>query len=273
MRLTLSLDGDDYAVDLSSPIDLAIAVDFDGPQPHAFGLPRAVAVAFDAEGFVGDTRRGGSCNCETVTINPHGSGTHTECAGHVTRERITIAGAVREQFVPCTLISVVPHRATRGDVSEASFQSDLVVSRGAIEQALVGLGEPGVQFLRALAVRTLPNDESKRSAEYTGTNPPYMTVAAMRMLRELGVEHLVVDLPSVDRENDDGALAAHRVFFGVDDDRRLTDATSDSRTITEMAFIPDDAADGAYVLNLQTPAFLLDAAPSRPVLFRVQRAS
>ena len=263
--MQITFDGTTYSVDLASPIDLAIPLDFNGEQPHAFGLPRAVAHAAEGGGFIGDTRRGGSCNCETVTFNPHGSGTHTECAGHVTRERVAVADALSEPLVGCTLITVAPVPATHGDPAGA-LAGDRVISREAIQERLVELGERPAGLLRALVIRTLPNDASKRSAEYTGTNPPYLTLAAVHLLRELGVEHLVVDLPSVDREDDGGALSAHRIFFGVDDDRALGDPAGARRTITEMAYVPESAADGAYLLNLQVPAFMLDAAPSRPLL-------
>ncbi|MBC8145674.1 MAG: cyclase family protein, partial [bacterium] len=169
VRLNLSIDGADYDIDLGAPFDLAIPVDFDGAQPHAFGLPRAEARAVDAGGFVGDTRRGGSCNCETITINPHGSGTHTECAGHVTRERITIADVGRDAFAPCTVISVTPELATHGSSVDSAHVDDRVISRASIEHALVALGERSQDLLRALVIRTLPNNASKKSAEYTGT--------------------------------------------------------------------------------------------------------
>lgn len=272
MHLTLTIADRGYVVDLDEVVDISIALDFDGAQPHAFGLPRAVANAVDAGSFVGDTRRGGSCNCETITLNPHGSGTHTECAGHVTRERVSVADAAREPLIPCTLISIEPASATTGAGADAAVASDRVVTREAIERALVALGDRPPELVRALVIRTLPNDPAKRAAEYTGTNPTYLTLAAMHLLRELGVEHLVVDLPSVDREDDGGHLLAHRIFFGVDEARALVDADGARRTITEMAYAPDHLADGSYVLNLQLPAFLLDAAPSRPMLMPLRPA-
>src|SRR5207237_978162 len=40
-------------------------------------------------------------------------------------------------------------------------------------------------------------------------------------------------------------------------------------TITELAFMPDELADGAYLLELQVPALGGDAVPSRPLLYRL----
>jgi hypothetical protein len=43
------------------------------------------------------------------------------------------------------------------------------------------------------------------------------------------------------------------------------------RTITELALIPQSAPDGLYLLDLQVPRMLCDAAPSRPLLFPLER--
>jgi hypothetical protein len=34
--------------------------------------------------------------------------------------------------------------------------------------------------------------------------------------------------------------------------------------------MPDECADGLYLLDLQVPAFATDAAPSRPVLYPIR---
>ena len=39
------------------------------------------------------------------------------------------------------------------------------------------------------------------------------------------------------------------------------------RTITEMLFVPSTVRDGEFLLELQLPHFMNDAAPSRPVLY------
>jgi kynurenine formamidase len=268
-----SIAGQDYRFDPTDPIDLSIGLDFHGEQPNSFGLPRAEARTFSAGGFVGDTRQGGSCNCETVTLNPHGSGTHTECAGHVTIERRSVTSALREVLLPAVLLTVTPRLAVTGELTaeQRALADDRVVSRSSLESALMHVGSAEPEMFKAVIVRTLPNDDSKRTAVYTGTNPPYFTVAGMHMLRELGVDHLVVDLPSVDREDDGGLLAAHRTFFGVDESRAINDRVAARRTITELAYIPSEIRDGAWLLSLQIPPFALDAAPSRPLLMRIQK--
>jgi arylformamidase len=74
---------------------------------------------------------------------------------------------------------------------------------------------------------------------------------------------LLIDLPSVDREKDDGELLAHRAFWNYPDNPRK------NATITEFVFVKNDIKDGAYFLNLQMASFVNDASPSKPVLYEV----
>lgn len=258
--LILEIDGERYAVRVDRPLHLAIPLDFHGPQPGAFGLPRASARASAAGEFVGDTRQGGSCNCETVTLTPHGNGTHTEGIGHLTDQRVSVHASLRDALVPATVVTVTPE--TPGGGAKA-------VTAGAIRQAAAAAGlQPG-PFTRGLVVRTRPNDWSKKSRDWTGSNPPYFTPEAMKAIRDLGVSHLVCDLPSADPEQDAGALQAHRAFWDVTG--RDVNPMTRHRTITELAYVDDTIPDGPYLLNLQLAPFVLDCAPSRPVLFEVER--
>lgn len=268
MTVSIHLDGGTYALDLISPLDISIPLDFHGHQPNAFHLPQAVAQAAEGGGFIGDTRRGGSCNCETVTLNPHGNGTHTECVGHITDGRLSVSRLLRDALVPCVLVTVTPGPPDTSDDGTGRMD-DLAITRAALDEGLRMLGDVPAGFFRGLVLRTLPNSIEKKSAWYSGQNPPYVTPAAMRRVRELGVDHLLLDLPSADREDDGGRLAAHRIFWEVPDGIREAVPPGSSRTITEMIYVPDDIPDGLYVLNLQIPPFMLDAAPSRPMLFRI----
>jgi hypothetical protein len=54
--------------------------------------------------------------------------------------------------------------------------------------------------------------------------------------------------------------------------RRARDAKRPQASITELAWIAAAIPDGHYLLDLQIPAFLSDAAPSRPLLYAVDFA-
>ena len=263
--------GRSFQVDFGQALSLAIPLDFAGPQPACFGAPRAESNPLRRGGFTGDTRLGGSCNCEVLTLAPHCNGTHTECVGHVTDERVAIserlAGGV--QLAQLVTVEPVPAEAIAEDSDPRPGPGDRLVTAAALERAAAG--NPGPRPA-ALVVRTLREGSPLRA--YEGAAPaPYLSRQAAEWIVARGIETLVLDLPSADRADDGGKLTAHRVFFGLPPGSRDAHAASRPRaSITELAWIPAGIADGYYLLDLQIPPFLSDAAPSRPLLFPVRSA-
>lgn len=259
-----------FRVDFAKPVSIAIPLDFDGPQPSCFGAPRAEARPFRAGGFVGDTRAGGSCNCELLTLAPHCNGTHTECVGHVTDQRVAVSerlpGGV--QLARLVTVTPVPARNSTEDSDPRPAAGDRLVTAAALRAACGS--EPGPQ-VPALVVRTAQAGDGPHR-EYQGASPaPFLSRQAAAWLVEQAIETLVLDLPSADRADDGGLLTAHRIFFGLPAGSRVAaEARRPRATITELAWVPPGIADGWYLLDLQIPPFLADAAPSRPLLYRVQ---
>lgn len=198
------------------------------------------------DGFVGSVEEGGSVNFRDVTFNPHGNGTHTECVGHIAPECFSVNQHLKKWMFNALLISIEP----------IERDGDLVMTAEQF-QATIGDHRP-----EAIVLRTLPNDASKLKRQYSNSNPPYMEAAAAHWLRVIGVEHLLLDLPSVDREVDGGELAAHKAFWNYPENPRM------EATITEFIYVPANVEDGEYTLNLQVAPFENDASPSRPVLYR-----
>lgn len=244
--------------------DISIPLRFDEAQPTFFGAAAASAQPITAGSFVGDVRHGGSCNCSVHTLAPHCNGTHTECVGHITEERLSVRDLAIRHMSAALLISVAPEPS-------AETSGDRVVSLAALLEAI---GGARLNDYQALVVRTLPNDSSKLTRNYdAGPMPPYFTVDAIRYVVEHGIDTLVVDLPSIDRAQDGGKLAAHRIFWGMPaGSTSAATATRKHATITEMAFIDDAVASGPYLLNLQVAPFVIDAAPSRPILLPLSPA-
>lgn len=270
MKLKLNIAGADYELDTGEVVNLSIPLDFYGEQPKAFGAPAATARAFESGGFVGDTRRGGSCNVQTYTLIPHCNGTHTECVGHIALERISLHAVLKNPFIPCTLITVQPVTATECDdtYKPPKQDDDRLITRAALERALAVADR---DFLTGLIVRTLPNSPEKKSRNHMTKPPPYFSVEAMRLIVKLGVQHLLVDLPSVDRLFDEGLLTAHHIFWGVAEGSHDVDPNNCSdNTITEMIYVANEIEDGNYLVNLQIPNFVADAAASRVWLYEVE---
>ncbi|NQD39072.1 cyclase family protein [Permianibacter sp. IMCC34836] len=271
MKLTMQLAGQRFAVRLSEAVSLAIPLHFNGPQPNHFGAATAQAKPMQAGDWVGDTRRGGSCNVPELSLNPHCNGTHTESVSHIVNELHSINRSARDLLVPATLISVNPVAANQcsDHYTPVLAPADQVITQVTLQRALDGIGN---DWLAALVVRTLPNGRDKQTARYGDSHqPPFFTREAMQYLRLRGVQHLLVDFPSLDKMHDNGHLTAHHLFWEVAEDSHGPAPTAAlQRTVTEMVFVPDSLRDGLYLLNLQLPAFELDAAPSRPFLLPLE---
>ena len=266
MIISVQINNRNYQIETDAPLDISIPLDFGGAQPNAYGVERAAAKPCEAGSLIGDTRRGGSCNFEQYKFIPHCNGTHTECVGHLTRERISIRDCLKDAFIPATLVSIEPENAIEsGESYSINFgETDEIITRKAIENALQNTEAS------ALVVRTLPNDEDKKTRAYLENVPPFFSTEAMRLIVEKGIRHLLVDLPSIDRTFDEGKLANHRIFWNVGQGSfETSEASFINHTITELIFVPEAVEDGNYILNLQIAPFVADASPSRPVLFKI----
>ncbi|MBL8181730.1 MAG: cyclase family protein [Blastocatellia bacterium] len=246
---------------IQNMIDISIPIRFNGPQPNAFGVDTATAV------LLGDTRKGSSVNFDQYTFIPHCNGTHTECVGHITDERISILDCLQDVMMPAMLVSVEPELLSEPPASAGGqFAGDKVISAAILRSRL---STTATAVPKALIIRTLPNDGSKLERRYDTDNiPPYFAADAIEYIVECGFKHLLVDLPSLDRL-DDPTLPAHRAFWNVEmGSHEVNDATRMNSTITELIYVPNEVADGEYTLNLQIAPFDADAAPSRPILLR-----
>lgn len=270
-KIILTRGGLDLEVALDQGTDLSIALDFNGPQPNAFGLPRASAQPFSAGAFVAATEQGAGFNCDGLSLFPHGNGTHTECVGHIAHGPHFVHEHVQDALIPATLLSVTLQRL--GDTQESyphlATPEDWVITADALHEAFLAIDADPL-WLEALIIRTYPNDREKVWANYTGQNPAYLTAEAMQWVLNRQARHLLVDLPSVDREEDQGQLPNHHDFWAVPHGEHAATAGSEGRTITELIYVPEHVVDGHYLLNLQVPALLTDAAPSRPTIYPIK---
>jgi arylformamidase len=252
MELHFSHNRNKYCADLTAGRDLTIRVSPEGPR--AWYVPRVRISPVLNQHFTGSVAFGGQVNFNDIFFNPHGHGTHTETMGHITKHSVPIA-EVNTFFFPAQLITVTPEicQAQQG----TSQIGDHIITAHQIRMALnVHSFAP-----EAVLLRTMPNAISKLHRNYSNTNFPYLESAAAAYMADHQVNHLLVDIPSVDREEDGGKLAAHHHFW------KNGDASRSHCTITEMIFIPDDVADGNYLVQIVPAAFENDAAPSRILIY------
>jgi arylformamidase len=258
-----------YRIDSQQGVDLSIPLRFNAGGLTAFGAPQPEAETLQSRHFRGDTRRGGSCNVERYSLVPHCHGTHTECVGHLTDEPVWISDVVRDFWIPATLLSI--HTESGSSCPDRYVPKpdidDVLIAKAELVGAIKNHDAP--HFHEALIIRTLPNDASKRTRCYTSA--PYLSNDAMREIAHRPVRHLLVDLPSVDRMDDQGRLSNHRIFWDLPDHgHSLNGQPPSARTITELVYVPEEIDDGYYLLNLQIAPFRADAAPSRPIIFAVR---
>jgi arylformamidase len=241
--------GKSYQVDFYKPIDISIPLSPDKNCVSAWYVEPMKLEPVVAGDWVGDINQGGSVNFRNISFNPHGNGTHTECVGHISKENFSINRTFTRFLFIAELITVLPDQLDNGDY---------VITLKHIMTAL-----EGADNTEALVIRTLSNGLNKLHMQYSNTNPPYIQKDAILYLNEKGIEHLLIDLPSIDREVDGGKLEAHHAFWNYPEN------TQQHKTITELIYVPNEIYDGTYLLNFQIASFENDASPSKPVLYKI----
>jgi arylformamidase len=237
-----------YTIDLAKPLDISLSLRGDDKNVIAWYLKAPKIEPVKDGNWIAKVSEGASVNFNNVYFNPHGHITHTECVGHITPEFYSVNTCLKKFFFFAKVISVEPQQ----------LEGDDVITREQLQKLL----KPG--DAEAIVIRTLPNSAAKRSKKYSHTNWPYLLEAAAKYLRECGIEHLLIDQPSVDREKDEGKLLAHKAFWNYPKNVRF------EATITELIYVPAKVQDGYYFLSLQPASFENDAAPSKPVLYKIE---
>lgn len=247
MKTTIEHNSKKHQIDLSKPLDISIPLRFSSENVNAWYIGEPNIEPVINGDWIGSIKSGAAVNFNNIQFNPHAHGTHTECIGHITEEFHSINKNLKQFFFTAELISVAPEK----------YFKDTAISKHQIE-ILLKNNSP-----EALVIRTMPNLKEKMNRHYSETNWTYILEDAMHFIREKGIKHLLIDLPSVDREHDGGKLQSHKAFWDFDGDRRL------DCTITEFIYVPNKVKDGSYILNLQIAPFENDATPSKPILYKI----
>ena len=244
MQITVPYDNKNFRVDLSNYLDISIPIGGKEVGVKAWYMNAPEINPVKDGDFIGEVAQGSSVNFRNIFFNPHAHGTHTECMGHISETIHSVNQNLKEYYFVARLVSIDP----------VQKNGDRVIEKSQLQEVL------GNRKRKAIIIRTLPNSYDKLTANYSHTNPAYLEEEAAAWLAEIGVEHLLIDTPSVDREEDEGALKAHKAFWNYPNTDRL------HCTITEFVFVPDSVPDANYFMNLQTAPIENDATPSRPIL-------
>lgn len=248
MKATIEYNSRKIQIDVSKPIDISIAIDPHKQAVNAWYIddPKIFPQEFDGEKVL--VSEGSVVNFNNIHFNPHSHITHTECVGHITEKVHSVNQNLKHYFFLAEVITVAPEE----------HNGDFVIAQKQLQTALRNKKRD------AVIIRTLPNLRSdKKGMRYSNTNPPYLLEETAIYLREKGIKHLLVDLPSVDKEKDDGELLAHNAFWNTSGEIRM------DATITEFIYVSNKVKDGEYLLNLMIAPFENDATPSKPVLYEI----
>lgn len=248
MKATIKYKKETYKIDLSRPLDISIPLKGNVSNVNAWYIEQPKITPHTEGEFIGKVSEGASTNFNDIWFNPHAHGTHTECVGHITEEFHSVNQNLKQYFFLAKVITIAPEK--QGD--------DFVISKKQLQYALKDSKS------EAVVIRTLPNLKDKLSKQYSNSNPPYVLEEAAQFLVDIGVAHVLIDLPSVDKEKDGGALLAHNAFWNTNGQIRK------QATITEFIFVDNAIKDGLYMLNIQLAPFENDASPSRPVLYKIE---
>lgn len=247
MLATIQYNSRKLQIDLSKPLDISMPLSASKSNVNAWYVDEPKIEPVKDGEWTASVKEGARINFNNIFFNPHAHGTHTECVGHITEKVYSVNKNLKQFFFLAEVITVAPE----------NFLKDNVISKKQLQFAL------GNKKRDAVVIRTIPNMNDKLSRQYSNTNWPYLTQDAVELLVGKGVNHLLIDLPSIDREKDGGALLGHNAFWNTKGKMRM------GATITEFIFVPNTVADGCYFLNLQVAPFENDAAPSRPVLYKI----
>ncbi|MDA7558393.1 cyclase family protein [Flavobacteriaceae bacterium] len=237
-----------FIIDLSKPLDISMPMEASINNVNAWYLKEPIIKPVVIDNQIYTVAAGASINFNNIKFNPHAHGTHTECVGHITKEKYSINKCLKQFFFLAEVITVAPE----------NYKQDFIISKKQLQFAL------GNKKREALIVRTIPNTKDKLSKQYSNTNWPYFDREAMTYLVRKGIKHLLIDLPSIDKENDCGELVGHHVFWNTSGVLRL------DATITEFIYVYNHIQDGKYMLNLQIAPFENDATPSKPILYKIE---
>jgi len=248
MKTTIEYRNTTFKIDLSKPIDISMPLQGNPKNPTAWYVNPPEFKPVMENGFVGDVNLGGAVNFRNIFFNPHGHGTHTECVGHISKEQHTINQCLKQFTFYAKLVTITPY----------NVDGDSVIMLEQVEQLWKN------NEADAIIIRTLPNSDIKLGKQYSDTNPTYVQDKAMQFLVDNGVKHFLIDTPSVDREQDDGKLISHHIFWDYPNNPQI------EKTITELIYVPNEIEDDYYILQFQIASFENDASPSKPILYKTE---
>lgn len=254
MIAEINLNNETFKVNLNNPIDLSLTSKVKNSF-KAWYIDEIKINSIKNDDFIGSVKDGGAVNFREILINPHGNMTHTESVGHISQKEINVNKLLHTHHFIAQLITIKPQKISINN-KKGKKEVDEIISLNQIKNKIL----PNIQ---ALIIRSQKNYDELTNKNYSHTNWPFLAESSAAYIRNKGVQHLLIDQPSIDKEFDEGKLLAHRAFWNYPNEIDL------KKTITELIGIPDHIKDGRYLLNLSLANIENDAVPSRPIIYKL----
>ena len=254
MIAEININNETFKVNLNNPVDLSLTSKVKNSF-KAWYIDEIKINSIKNDDFIGSVKDGGAVNFREILINPHGNMTHTESVGHISQEEINVNKLLQTHHFIAQLITIKPQKISINN-KKGKKEVDEIISLNQIKNKIL----PNIQ---ALIIRSQKNYDELTNKNYSHTNWPFLAESSAAYIRNKGVQHLLIDQPSIDKEFDEGKLLAHRAFWNYPNEIDL------KKTITELIGIPDHIKDGRYLLNLSLANIENDAVPSRPIIYKL----
>lgn len=246
--MNIELNG--LRVMIDEPIEISVPLRFDATQSYPFGIqhPRRKRL-FDLQG----EDRG--CICDEISFCPHTHTTHVESAAHVDPKTPSTLNILRRLPPLLTALLVdAPLCKQSNQIAEA-----LLVDNIKVHCTIEKPSSIDALILRTGSVSLVISSFSLGFS--------FITTQTLSKINELcpALRVLLIDSVSIDPENDNGQLLAHRSF--------LLSGVPNDRLVVELCHLPHSITPGVYALSLNAAAFdASDAIPCRPVIYSLSHA-
>lgn len=239
---------------------------------NAFHMPGVNVRTLEFEGqFVGDVNRGGSCNVDILTYIPHGL-THMETSAHILNPG---SNPPTIKDIPAEHLGGLVYLMDLTSLDAAPGQK---IGWETIKKKLKQVTLP----VSMLAIKTKAS-ELPSGFDFSGKDFLSLDAEAARGIHDFPasvhgsvhgsggqrIDCLILDLPSIDPEKDEGKLAAHRRFFGIP--MKGHDAVDgEKRVLVELAWF-HGLDEGYYYAVITPPRFQANAVSTGVVFYPLEK--
>ncbi|MCP4727166.1 MAG: hypothetical protein GY863_19165 [bacterium] len=255
--------GDDLSFQLNNPVSADRKVLFrpETKAVNSFFISPPSRETYEVPGqFTGDVDGGGVCNVEIISSAAHNT-THIETSSHVLSYG---SNPITVDEIPVENLSGLLYLI---DLTEIQAESGKAIKWIDIERKLLEITLPVTMLGIKTQGSVLPEDYDFSGQDFLHLAPEAAKAIHDFRIMNNTIECLMLDLPSIDRENDQGKLLAHRNYFGIPETGH-SGTDTEKRTIVELAYFAG-LDEGYYYAVITPPRFQTNAMTTGLLLWEL----